>query len=57
MKVKAAEGLRVPKEHRAHEYIEQAPVEVPDTLYYRMLVADGDLLAVEETETKKGAIA
>lgn len=58
IKVVAADGLRVPKERRAHEYIEQTPVEVANTLYYRILLADGDLVAAEtETETKKGAKA
>lgn len=59
MKVKAtAAGLRVPKETRVHDYIEDTPVEVPDSVYYRRLIADGDLCAVAEAagDTKnKGA--
>ncbi|MFC3875316.1 DUF2635 domain-containing protein [Neisseria musculi] len=57
IKVVAADGLRVPKEGRAHDYIGQEPVSVPDTLYYRRLLADGDLLAAVDPEpaTKKGS--
>lgn len=46
MKVKAAEGLRVPMENRAHAYIEGAAVEVPDSPYYRRLLTEGDLIRV-----------
>ncbi len=55
MKVTAAANLRVPMENHAHDYIEQTPVTVPDTLYYRRLLADGDLIAVPAAEpTKEG---
>lgn len=53
MKVKAAAGLRVPHEKRVHEYITDAEVqEVEDTLYYRRLVADGDLVKIDEKAHK-----
>ncbi|WP_066568049.1 DUF2635 domain-containing protein [Snodgrassella sp. CFCC 13594] len=53
MKVKAADGLRVPLEKRVHDYIEDKLVEVSDTVYYRRLLADGDLcLVVDVTEAE-----
>lgn len=56
MKVKAADGLRVPKEKRVNSYITTQLVNVPDTLYYRRLVADGDLIKITENfeENKTG---
>lgn len=56
MKVKAADGLRVPKEKRVNSYITTQLVNVPDTLYYRRLVADGDLIMKTENfeENKTG---
>lgn len=49
IKVQAAPGLRVPMAHHPHEYIgDDVPVDVDgDDMYYRRLLADGDLLAVE----------
>lgn len=47
IKVKAREGIKVPKEDRG--YIEQDAVTVPRTAYYQRRIKDGDL--VEETET------
>lgn len=45
IQVTAAAGLRVPLENNPHEYIGTEPVEVDgDSLYYRRLLADGDLL-------------
>lgn len=52
MKVKAADGLRVPKEKRVNSYITTQLVNVPDTLYYRRLVADGDLIMITENFEK-----
>lgn len=49
MKVKAAKGLRVPKENRANDYIEDTPIEVSETVYYRRLVADGDLILLPDS--------
>jgi len=46
MKVIAKGGTKVPKEGKPREYIQGAePVEVPETSYYRRLVADGSLAA------------
>ena len=48
IKVKAAPGLAVPTEHNPHEYIGQEPAEVAaDSLYYRRLLDDGDILNVK----------
>ncbi|MCO6514497.1 MULTISPECIES: hypothetical protein [Snodgrassella] len=54
MKVKAAPGLRVPTEDRANAYIEQTPVDVPMSLYYRRLVADGDLIRLPDELSPAG---
>lgn len=52
MKVKAAPGIKVPKEDKPREYITDAEVvDLPDTAYYLRRVAEGDLI---ETK-KKGA--
>jgi hypothetical protein len=49
MKVIAAPGLQVPKENDPRTYITDAePVTVPDTLYYRRRISDGDLTEVVE---------
>lgn len=60
IKVKAAQGLRVPMADNPHEYIEQIPVEVNgDDVYYRRLLADGDLIMAgmpPETQSKKGKV-
>lgn len=45
MLVKAAPGLKVPKEAKPREYItETDAVEVPETAYYLRAIAYGDLL-------------
>ena len=49
MIVKAAPGLRVPKEGKPRQYIEADAVEVPATAYYMRAVACGDLLRAETT--------
>lgn len=58
MHVKAAPGLMCPKEDRPREYIsdEEAGVEVPDSTYYRRLIADGSLheIVVAPPESKGG---
>ncbi|MDK4527097.1 DUF2635 domain-containing protein [Kingella kingae] len=58
IKVVAAYGLRVPFADNPHEYIEQEEVEVDgDNVYYRRLLAEGDLLIDAEPQTqpeKKG---
>jgi hypothetical protein len=48
MIVQAADGLRVPKENRVNSYITHNPVKFPESLYYRRLVADGDLIMITE---------
>ncbi len=62
IKVKAADGLRVPMAHNPYEYIGDVPVEVDNVLYYLRLIADGDLIEVSDgieaepkTDKKKGA--
>lgn len=55
MKVKAATGLQVPYENLPRRYIEQTPVNVPDTIYYRRLLAAGDLVTVKATRNKEAA--
>lgn len=45
MRVIAREGLKVPKEFAAREYVTDAEsVEVPDSVYYQRRVAEGDLI-------------
>lgn len=49
--VRAAPGLKVPKETQPRDYVEgDAPVSVPETAYYLRRVADGDLLLVPEID-------
>ncbi|ECI2309780.1 DUF2635 domain-containing protein [Salmonella enterica] len=55
MKVRAAAGLQVPYENLPRRYIEQTPVNVPDTIYYRRLLAAGDLVTVKATRNKEAA--
>jgi hypothetical protein len=50
VKVKAAEGLRVPHEMDPRSYIEQDPVDVDVTPYYLRRLADGDLVEVVDDE-------
>lgn len=57
MKVQAAPGLKCPMEGKPREYIaDNAPVDVPDTPYYRRLLADGSLVAptVKQAKDKGG---
>ncbi|MDP3841054.1 MAG: hypothetical protein Q8Q81_00460 [Oxalobacteraceae bacterium] len=47
--VKAAPGLRLPKEGNPHTYITDAePVEVEACHYYRKAISDGDLVALTD---------
>lgn len=56
MIVTAAPGLKVPKEGKPREYIDdQTPVDVPATAYYQRLLADGSLAPARVAEAKKGA--
>lgn len=53
MHVKAAPGLKVPKEHQPRDYIvEDAAVEVDASAYYLRRISDGDLI---ETAAPKKA--
>lgn len=46
--VKAAPGLRVPREDNGRKYItEDKEFSVQDTVYYRRRIADGDLVEVD----------
>ncbi len=56
MKVKAAPGLSVPKEHSPREYItEDQVVQVERTAYYMRRLAEGDLVEVNDTLARKRA--
>jgi len=45
MKVKAAKGIKVPMEHDPHKYVtDSKAIEVPDSMYYKRRVNDGDLV-------------
>jgi len=58
MLVKAAPGLRMPKEGKPRQYITEADaVEVPETAYYLRALASGDLLPVTAAKTAKAAAA
>lgn len=49
--VKAAEGLKVPKEGNPRSYITDAePVQVEGSHYYRKAVIDGDLVELSEQD-------
>ena len=51
--VKAAKGMRCPKEGRPREYVTDAEtVEVPATAYYKRLLTDGSLVSAVEKKTK-----
>ena len=57
MKVKAREGIRVPREDNARRYIELEPVEVPESTYYQRRLNDGDLVKVTEATVDVTAAA
>ncbi len=47
MKVIAAKGTRCPKEENPREYItDDVAINVPETAYYKRLIADGSLIEV-----------
>ncbi|OFJ46444.1 hypothetical protein BA896_021830 [Janthinobacterium lividum] len=51
MHVKAAPGLKLPKEGAPYTYITDAePVEVENVHYYRKAINDGDLIALADDE-------
>lgn len=58
MKVRAAPGIKVPKEGKPREYItDDQDDDVPETAYYMRRVSDGDLVIVKPSNPKssKGA--
>ncbi|WP_241723511.1 DUF2635 domain-containing protein [Raoultella sp. HC6] len=57
MKVKAREGIRVPREDNARRYIEQEPAEVPESNYYQRRLNDGDLVKVTDATVDEAAAA
>lgn len=46
MKVKARTGVRVPREDNPRRYIEEEPVDVPESAYYQRRLSEGDLVEV-----------
>lgn len=55
MQVIAAKDIQVPKEDKPRDYItDSQSVEVPDTVYYRRRIADGDLLPAPVKPARKG---
>ena len=48
MKVKAAPGMKFPREDNARKYITTEAVTVENTAYYRRAVQDGDLILVKD---------
>lgn len=54
MKVKAAPGVKVPREENARRYItSDTDVTVEDSAYYRRQISAGDLILVTGTDNKK----
>ncbi|OBU12167.1 hypothetical protein [Morganella psychrotolerans] len=52
--VSARQGVRVTYEHQFRRYIPETPSEVPDTVYYRRMIACGDLISVARQRPVKG---
>lgn len=53
MIVKAAAGVRVPKEGKPRQYVTDAePVDVPETAYYLRRLAEGDLVPAKAAKAK-----
>ncbi|HFU1359305.1 TPA: hypothetical protein ACGQTY_002487 [Citrobacter farmeri] len=56
IKVKAAPGVKVPREGNPRRYITCEDIAtVEDTAYYRRQMMAGDLVAVSDAEVKKAA--
>ncbi|OVZ94927.1 hypothetical protein CBW58_01955 [Yersinia frederiksenii] len=51
MKVKARAGVRVPREENPRRYIEEEPVEVPESAYYLRRLSEGDLVNADAGTT------
>jgi len=60
MEVTAKPGTRCPKEGKPREYIGETPETVPDTAYYRRLIAEGSLMEAvpvdQKTDKKRNPI-
>ncbi|KJF76170.1 hypothetical protein UA45_19985 [Morganella morganii] len=52
--VRARQGIRVSYEHQFRRYITETPAEVPDTAYYRRMIACGDLIKLRVSAPEKG---
>lgn len=52
--VKAAPGLRVPREDDPRSYITERPVSVPATAYYLRRLRNGELLSAHDDEPAEG---
>ncbi|SLM62631.1 MULTISPECIES: DUF2635 domain-containing protein [Dickeya] len=52
--VKAAPGVRVPREENARRYIDDAPVHVERTAYYLRQISAGDLVIVPDEKAVSG---
>lgn len=52
--VRARQGIRVSYEHQFRRYITETPAEVPDTAYYRRMIACGDLIKTARPRPEKG---
>jgi len=58
IRVKAAAGIRFPREGDTKNYITSEPVDVQSSAYYRRAIADGDLILVNSaTDTAVAAPA
>ncbi|MCD5362799.1 DUF2635 domain-containing protein [Chromobacterium aquaticum] len=54
MKVKAAPGIKVPREDKPREFItDAATVDVPNSAYYLRIQADGDLIEIDAADSAK----
>lgn len=52
IRVKAAAGMRFPREGDTKNYITSEPVAVQSSAYYRRALADGDLVLVNDATEK-----
>lgn len=53
LKVKANNGIQVPYEHKANQYIGREPVEVKASAYYLRQIKAGDLIEVTDIKATK----
>lgn len=54
--VRARSGLKVPREHQPHSYIDDSTdTEVPASAYYLRCLMYGDLVRITDKTTAKGA--